>query len=114
MPLEFVQGAGLQEGQVEIATQRGTWHARVRRISGVWQLLEGRAALSALQLRPGHTICLTSLAPGRLLVTTKGDQQFDAVKAEAPQGQPASESELKADVSRVSALKVRRRCKVLL
>ena len=104
--MDFVREAGLQEGQIELATQCGTWPAHLKRMGGKWQVAGGRAALLALQLSDGHVICLTLLGPGRLLLTTEGAQQFSAVEAEAPQKQPASESELKADISRVSVLKV--------
>ena len=113
MPVKFERQANVQCGPLELVTQHGGWQARVRQSQGSYYVSCVPAALmSELQRSACSTISLTLLRPGRVLISTEGEAQHSAVVADVAKAKaesqlsPATESELEADASRVSCLKV--------
>ena len=69
------------------------------------------ALLSEMEGSACRTLCFTLLRRGRVLISTEGEAQHSAVVADVARAKaesqppPATESELEADVSRLSCLK---------
>ena len=81
LPAPFGQEVDLQVRKVTLVTQHGSWQAGITGKPGQRSISGVAAALLGLKQRPGQTICLTLLGPGRLLITAEGEPQFSAVVA---------------------------------